>query len=235
MTPAILIHGPTASGKTALAIEVARRLGGEVINADSMQVYRDLQVISARPTEEEMDGVKHHLFGHVNAAERYSTGEWLEEVRATIRTLELRGKRAVLVGGTGLYLLAMTQGLSNIPPVPDDVRADVRAIADAEGADGLRARLAPVDPEIADRLGTGDRQRLARAPSRVRRLGCRGRACMAKPQRSIASACRHRFCGVSAPVAKIDANTAEYGPNSAKSPNTPLAIRPNVAKSRVSA
>ncbi|HBQ50287.1 MAG TPA: tRNA (adenosine(37)-N6)-dimethylallyltransferase MiaA, partial [Hyphomonas atlantica] len=163
MTPAILIHGPTASGKTALAIDVARRLGGEVVNADSMQVYRDLQVISARPTEEEMDGVPHHLFGHVDAAHRYSTGDWLEEVRATIRNLELRGKRAILVGGTGLYLLAMTQGLSNIPPVPEDVRADVRAIADAEGAEGLRDRLTPVDPETAARLGTGDRQRLARA------------------------------------------------------------------------
>ncbi|MDX1293745.1 MAG: tRNA (adenosine(37)-N6)-dimethylallyltransferase MiaA [Hyphomonas sp.] len=163
MKPAILIHGPTASGKTALAIEVARRLGGEVINADSMQVYRDLQVISARPTEEEMGGVAHHLFGHVDAAARYSTGQWLEEARATIRDLELRGKRAVLVGGTGLYLLAMTQGLSNIPPVPEDVRADVRAIADAEGAEGLRARLEPVDPVTAERLGTGDRQRLARA------------------------------------------------------------------------
>ena len=79
MHPAILIHGPTASGKTALAIAVARRLGGEVINADSMQVYRDLQVISARPDAAEMDGVAHHLFGHVDAATRYSTGDWLEE------------------------------------------------------------------------------------------------------------------------------------------------------------
>ena len=141
MIPAILIHGPTASGKTALAIEVARRLGGEVINADSMQVYRDLQVISARPTEEEMGGVKHHLFGHVDAAERYSTGQWLEDVRATIRNLELRGKRAVLVGGTGLYLLAMIQGLSNIPPVPEEVRADVRAIADEIGRASCRERV----------------------------------------------------------------------------------------------
>ena len=163
MTPAILIHGPTASGKTALAIEVAKRLGGEVINADSMQVYRDLHTISARPTAEEMDGINHHLFGHVDAAERYSTGQWLEEARATIRKLELKGKRAILVGGTGLYLLALTQGLSSIPPVPDDVRAEVRAIMDAEGAEGLRARLAPVDTETAERLGTGDRQRLARA------------------------------------------------------------------------
>ena len=163
MHPAILIHGPTASGKTALAIEVARRLDGEVINADSMQVYRDLKVISARPDEDEMRGVPHHLFGHVNAAERYSTGQWLEEARAKIRVLQKKNKRAVIVGGTGLYLLALTQGLSAIPPVPEDVRAEVRDIAEAEGADGLRARLAPHDPETAERLGSGDKQRLARA------------------------------------------------------------------------
>lgn len=163
MHPAILIHGPTASGKSALAIEVARKLGGEVINADSMQVYRDLQVISARPTEEEMAGVPHHLFGHVDAATRYSTGEWLEAARAVLKRLQRQNKHAVIVGGTGLYLLALTQGLSDIPPVPDDIRAEVRAISDAEGADGLRARLAPHDPDLAERLGTGDKQRLARA------------------------------------------------------------------------
>ncbi|MBY9065573.1 tRNA (adenosine(37)-N6)-dimethylallyltransferase MiaA [Hyphomonas sp. WL0036] len=163
MHPAILIHGPTASGKSALAIEVARKLGGEVINADSMQVYRDLQVISARPTEEEMAGVPHHLFGYVDAGTRYSTGEWLEAARGILKRLQRQNKRAVIVGGTGLYLLALTQGLSDIPPVPDDIRAEVKAIAEAEGADGLRARLMPHDPELAERLGTGDKQRLARA------------------------------------------------------------------------
>jgi len=163
MHPAILIHGPTASGKSALAIEVARRLGGEVINADSMQVYADLQVISARPTEEEMAGVPHHLFGYVDAGTRYSTGEWLEAARAAIKKLERQNKRAIFVGGTGLYLLALTQGLSDIPPVPDEIRAEVKAVSDTEGADGLRARLMPHDPELAERLGTGDRQRLARA------------------------------------------------------------------------
>lgn len=163
MHPAILIHGPTASGKSALAIELARKLGGEVINADSMQVYRDLQVISARPTEEEMAGVPHHLFGHVDAATRYSTGEWLEAARGVLKRLQRQNKHAVIVGGTGLYLLALTQGLSDIPPVPDDIRAEVRAISDTEGADGLRARLAPHDPDLAERLGTGDKQRLARA------------------------------------------------------------------------
>lgn len=163
MHPAILIHGPTASGKTALAIEVARKLGGEVINADSMQVYRDLQVISARPTEEEMGGVPHHLFGYVDAAARYSTGEWLEAARGVLKRLQRQNKHAVIVGGTGLYLLALTQGLSDIPPVPDDIRAEVKQISDTEGADGLRARLAPHDPDLAERLGTGDKQRLARA------------------------------------------------------------------------
>ncbi|ABI76679.1 tRNA delta(2)-isopentenylpyrophosphate transferase [Hyphomonas neptunium ATCC 15444] len=163
MHPAILIHGPTASGKSALAIELARKLGGEVINADSMQVYSDLQVISARPTEEEMAGVPHHLFGYVDAGRRYSTGEWLESARSVLKRLQRQNKHAVIVGGTGLYLLALTQGLSDIPPVPEDIRAEVKAISESEGADGLRLRLAPHDPELAERLGTGDRQRLARA------------------------------------------------------------------------
>ena len=163
MHPAILIHGPTASGKSALATELARRLGGEVINADSMQVYRDLQVISARPTQDEMAGVPHHLFGYVDAGARYSTGDWLEAARAEILRLQRLNKSAVIVGGTGLYLLALTQGLSDIPPVPDEIRAEVRAISEAEGADGLRRRLMPHDPDLAERLGSGDRQRLARA------------------------------------------------------------------------
>ena len=163
MHPAILIHGPTASGKSALAIEVARRLGGEVINADSMQVYSDVQVISARPTEEDMARVPHHLFGYVDPGLRYSTGEWLEATRGVIKKLQRQNRRAVFVGCTGLYLLALTQGLSDIPPVPDEIRAEVRTISEAEGADGLRARLMPHDPELAERLGTGDRQRLGRA------------------------------------------------------------------------
>ncbi|MEO0883391.1 MAG: tRNA (adenosine(37)-N6)-dimethylallyltransferase MiaA [Pseudomonadota bacterium] len=163
MLPAILIHGPTASGKSALAAAVAGQLGGEVVNADSMQVYRDLSILTARPTVNEMAGVPHHLFGHVDAATRYSTGKWLLDVGEVLRDLEHRGKIPVLVGGTGLYFLALTAGLSEIPPVPEDIRADVRIIATEEGGAGLKARLKEVDPESATRLAEGDRQRLSRA------------------------------------------------------------------------
>ncbi len=163
MKPAILIHGPTASGKTALSIAVARKYDGEIVNADSMQVYDRLNVISARPTEEEMEGVPHHLFGHVPVATRYSTGEWLEQARKVIEDIQKRGKTAVVVGGTGLYLLSLIEGLSDIPPVPEDVRHEVLEIAKADGLRGLKIRLQVVDPDAANRIDDNDRQRLTRA------------------------------------------------------------------------
>ena len=163
MRPAILIHGPTASGKTELSIEIARKLNGEIVNADSMQVYRELKVISARPDEEEMADVPHHLFGHVPASERFSTGQWLEQVRPVIEDIQKRGKTAVVVGGTGLYLLALTEGLSEIPPVPEDVRHEVMDILKADGVRGLKVRLQVVDPDAARRIEDNDRQRLMRA------------------------------------------------------------------------
>lgn len=163
MKPAILIHGPTASGKTQLSIEVARKLNGEIVNADSMQVYRELKVISARPDEAEMDGIPHHLFGHVSSDERFSTGQWLEQVRPVIEDIQKREKTAVVVGGTGLYLLALTEGLSDIPPVPEDVRHEVLEIHKADGVRGLKIRLQSVDPEAARRIDDNDRQRLMRA------------------------------------------------------------------------
>jgi len=163
MTPAILIHGPTASGKTDLSVALAKRLNGEVINADSMQVYSDLKVISARPTEAEMADVPHHLFGHVAASERYSTGRWLDAAETVVDDVLRRGKVPIVIGGTGLYHLALTEGLSEIPPVPEDIRADVAEIAKKGGAPALRDRLEAVDPDMASRLGAGDRQRLARA------------------------------------------------------------------------
>ena len=163
MRPAILIHGPTASGKTALSIDIARKYDGEIVNADSMQVYDKLKVISARPDEAEMDGIPHHLFGHVPVSTRFSAGEWLEQARSVIEDIQKRGKTAVVVGGTGLYLMALTQGLSDIPPVPEDVRHEVLEIAKSEGVRGLKVRLQVVDPEAAARINDNDRQRLTRA------------------------------------------------------------------------
>ena len=159
----ILIHGPTASGKTALSVALAEALNGEVINTDSMQVYSDLHVLTARPTDDEMAGIPHHLFGHIDAATRYSTGKWLEDAGAVLRDIETRGKTPIFVGGTGLYFLSLIQGLSEIPPVPDEVRAEVRAMMAEEGADALHARLTEVDAASAARLNVGDRQRVTRA------------------------------------------------------------------------
>lgn len=163
MKPAILIHGPTASGKTALSIALAQRLDGEIVNADSMQVYEDLHVISARPTPDEMSKAAHHLFGTVPARERFSTGRWLEAAAPVVDAIQRRGKVPIIIGGTGLYHLALIEGLSQIPPVPEGIRADVAAMAKRGGAEALRDRLEAVDPDTAARFGQGDRQRLARA------------------------------------------------------------------------
>ena len=163
MRPAILIHGPTASGKTALSIDLAQKLDGEVINADSMQVYKDLNVLTARPSEEELKMAPHHLFGHVDAAVRYSTGKWMEDARRKIASIQKRGKIPIIAGGTGLYFLSLIQGLSEIPPVPEEIRAEVRNIQLTEGTHGLHARLQKVDPASAERLERTDRQRLSRA------------------------------------------------------------------------
>lgn len=163
MRPAILIHGPTASGKTELSVALAQRVDGEVINADSMQVYKDLRVISARPTKTDRRDIPHHLFGHVPASERYSTGWWLDEAVPRIEKVQRRGKVPIVIGGTGLYHLSLIRGLSEIPPVPEDIRADVALIAREGGAAALREALEAVDPDTAAAFGTGDRQRMARA------------------------------------------------------------------------
>ncbi|MCX7900056.1 MAG: tRNA (adenosine(37)-N6)-dimethylallyltransferase MiaA, partial [Methylocystis sp.] len=122
---ALLIAGPTASGKSAFALDLARRIGGVVINADSMQVYRDLRIITARPTPQEEALAPHRLFGHVDAGVNYSVGRWLADFEATLRDLP-EGATPVVVGGTGMYFKAALYGLSDIPAVPDAVRARVR-------------------------------------------------------------------------------------------------------------
>jgi len=163
MTEAVLIAGPTASGKSALAMRLAERLGGVVVNADSMQVYRDLRIITARPTPEEEARAPHRLFGHVDAAENYSVGRWCRDVARVLEDLRREGRMPILVGGTGLYFKALTTGLAAVPPIPEDVRSDVRARIVAEGAPALHAELMQRDPVTAQRLMVNDRSRISRA------------------------------------------------------------------------
>ncbi len=159
----ILIAGPTASGKSALALTLAESLGGVVINADSMQVYKDLRVITARPSPRDEARAAHRLYGHVDAAENYSVGRWLGEAEAALAAAQAAGHIPIFVGGTGLYFKALTQGLAAIPPIPAAIRAHIRARIDALGAPALHAELGRRDPAAAARLSPGDRVRIARA------------------------------------------------------------------------
>ena len=160
---AILITGPTASGKSALAVALAKQHNGVVINADSMQVYDTLHVLTARPSEADMQGVVHHLYGHVPASQHYSTGEWFRDAVAVLETVHSEGRIPVFVGGTGLYFKALTGGLSDMPAVPASIRDEVRGRLLAEGAEALHAMLSEKDPETAATLRPGDGQRIARA------------------------------------------------------------------------
>ncbi len=160
---AVLIAGPTASGKSALALAVAGRIGGAVINTDSMQVYRDLAIITARPSAAETARVPHLLYGHVDAAENYSAGRFVTDAAAALDEARAMGRTPVFTGGTGLYFKALTAGLSAIPPVPPDVREAVRARLEAAGPAALHAELARRDPAAAAQLKPADRTRIARA------------------------------------------------------------------------
>jgi tRNA dimethylallyltransferase len=159
----ILIAGPTASGKSALALALAEKLGGVIVNADSMQVYRDLRIITARPTPEEEARVPHRLYGHVDAAENFSVGRWCAEAADVLAATQRQARMAIVVGGTGLYFSALTQGLAAVPPIPAQIRNEVRTRLASEGVEALHAELTRRDPAAAARLMLGDRARVTRA------------------------------------------------------------------------
>jgi tRNA dimethylallyltransferase len=158
-----LIAGPTASGKSALALRLAQATGGELVNADSMQLYRDLRVLSARPPAEEEARAPHHLFGTVDAAEGWSVGRWLRAASEVLAEIAARGRPAIVVGGTGLYFSALTQGLAEIPQVPAEIRRQAGEDFDLMGESAFRGRLGVHDTAAAIRIAPGDRQRLVRA------------------------------------------------------------------------
>ena len=161
MRRALLIAGPTASGKSAAALALAERLGATIVNADSMQVYKDLRILTARPTPDEERLAPHRLFGSVDGAVNFSAGRW---ARAAGEALADIGERPVIfVGGTGLYFRALIEGLSDIPPVPEAVRAEIRNKAEGRPTPELHDELATRDPETAARLNPSDRQRILRA------------------------------------------------------------------------
>lgn len=164
MEPRIwLIAGPTASGKSALALRLARAIGAEIVNADALQLYADLRVLSARPSPEDEAQAPHHLFGIADAADGWSVGRWVRAATGVLDEIAARGRPAVVVGGTGLYFSALTLGLADIPAIPAAARDQAQAEFETLGEDAFRARLADADPAAAGRIAFGDRQRMVRA------------------------------------------------------------------------
>jgi tRNA dimethylallyltransferase len=159
----VLIAGPTASGNSALALALARETGAAIVNADSMQVYRDLRILTARPSPEEEGQAPYRLYGHVDGAVNFSVGRYLENAARLIDGARAAGERLIFVGGTGLYFKALLEGLSRIPPVPQAVRESVRAESEGRSTGELHARLAARDPETAQDLDGRDRLRVLRA------------------------------------------------------------------------
>ncbi len=161
--PVLVIAGPTASGKSALALRLAQALDGTIINVDSMQVYADLRVLTARPSEMDEQAAPHRLYGYLDAAERCSAWRWRDDAIAAIEQVYAEGRRPIIAGGTGFYIEALTRGLSPIPDVPDDALARVQSRLDAEGLPWLFAAVQKIDPALTERIKPGDRQRLRRA------------------------------------------------------------------------
>ena len=159
----ILIYGPTASGKSNFAIKLAKKVNGEIINADSMQVYKELKVLSARPFKKDYKNIKHHLYGFQSAKKNFSTGDWLRLVNKKITDLKKRKKIPILVGGTGLYFKALTDGLVNIPNIPNKFREKIRSKHKKLGPKNFFLKLIKMDPLVKNRIKPSDTQRSIRA------------------------------------------------------------------------
>ena len=170
-SPVVVVAGPTASGKSALALELAAARGGTIINADSQQIYRDLSILSARPDAASMRRVPHRLYGFLDAAERGSVALWRERALAEIAAAHQAGSLPFLVGGTGLYLRALQRGLASVPAIAASIRDEAAALYAEFGGAAFRERLAELDPAAASRLPPGDRQRLLRAWEVARATG----------------------------------------------------------------
>ena len=158
-----LIYGPTASGKSSFAIKLAKKINGEIINADSMQVYKELKILSARPLQKDLKKIKHHLYGFQSVKKNFSTGDWLKLVNKKIFDLKKRNKVPILVGGTGLYFKALTEGLVNIPLIPIKIRQKVRSLHRKIGSKLFFLKLVKLDPLVKKNINPSDTQRSIRA------------------------------------------------------------------------
>jgi len=159
----ILISGPTASGKSNFAIKIAKKINGEIINADSMQVYKQLKILTARPNKEEQKNIKHHMYGVIDLSKKFSTGQWLKAVIKKIKEIRKRKKIPILVGGTGLYFQSLINGLVKIPEIPLKFRNKIRLLQKREGQKKFYKKLLKIDPKIKNKFDQNDIQRTIRA------------------------------------------------------------------------
>ena len=159
----ILIYGPTASGKSKFAVQLAKKINGEIINADSMQVYKELKILSARPSQKDYQNIKHHLYGFRHVKKNFSTGDWLKIINKKILDLKKRKKTSILVGGTGLYFKALTNGLVNIPNIPIRFRIKIRSLHKKLGSKKFFSELVKLDPLVKNQIKSSDTQRCIRA------------------------------------------------------------------------
>jgi tRNA dimethylallyltransferase len=161
MQKIILIAGPTGSGKSEIALRLAKKINGEIINADSMQVYKEIKILSARP--ESYSNVSHYLYGNISVKNNFSAGEWLKKVKLNLNKIIKKKKQPIFVGGTGLYFKLLTEGISNIPKIPDSIRTKARKLNAKLGNDKFYNLLIKLDPLIHNRIKKNDTHRLIRA------------------------------------------------------------------------